>query len=406
MLHTDLRCFRRSPALVILRAGLAFSLAACEGGGSTGDAPNTGLAALSSGKNGAAMRSPAAPSAGAKDPGTIEDLSGILDRAAPRRAADPNFPVNGAAPTSATSGNVTVSRGAGQAGEGSPAANTGLDAAAPTGPRMKEQGKLAPADRVQALARDLRDALAESSSARSEFVGAVAAAALETVSPGRSGAEGAGLSPGQQRVVASVRDLLASLTRGTAADGDPEKAAEAFERAREELNAGSVRVERLALCRRVIGFGRYDPLPAAVFVAGRPARAVVYTELEGFTHRTARESDPGASEQSWTAGHDTLWAVDVSQEVGLWASDGSLQWKLPEEAVVEVARNKRRDFFLVRQVELPSTLSVGNYTLKVTVRDRTSGAADELTLALSIVADPNVAARSSKSATASRSAAH
>lgn len=144
-----------------------------------------------------------------------------------------------------------------------------------------------------------------------------------------------------------------------------------------------------ALCTRVTGFGKLEAMPirkgrnAFVFPAARVNRAIVYVELENFGYRPAKSTDP-----DFTAGD--AWAVELSTEIQLLDDpDSILQFKERERTVIETGRNKRRDFYLVQEIELPPTLTVGAYNLKLILRDK-SGAEpvrSEIVLPVQIVAD-------------------
>jgi hypothetical protein len=145
-----------------------------------------------------------------------------------------------------------------------------------------------------------------------------------------------------------------------------------------------LKIARAALCTRVTGFGHYDPFPSTTFLHARPIRAIVYVEVEGFMTRPAREGDPIGSGASLAE----MLSVDLSQSLSLYQDPGGLlSWHRPARPVVETSRNKRRDFYIIQQIELPSGLSIGRYNLKVTVKDRTTGAEAETILPISIVAD-------------------
>jgi hypothetical protein len=154
-------------------------------------------------------------------------------------------------------------------------------------------------------------------------------------------------------------------------------------------DGGSLSIPRSVLATAVRGFGQFDRLPST-FVAGRAIPAIVYTELEGFTSRPARKDDPliknvGLSEQ---------FAVEVAQTLSLFTDLGRdksvLVWHRQPQRVVDVARNKRRDFYLIQQIQLPATLGVGKYTLKVTVADLAGAAQAETIIPIEIVADPQL----------------
>ena len=335
------------------------------GGGSSGDAPNSGLEALASGKSGQAS----VRTEGLKAEDRPDDIvmSEVFERAAAKKAA-----AAVAAPTPFPAEVVAV--------EPAPVK------AAPARPAPED-----PSQKVQRLAGELRTALADRAGSRPTFADAAAGTALDAVATDTAGQGlSSDLSPGQRRVIDAFRGVVRALASGSAAAGDPRTAANAFSSAAAALeDTQGLHVRRAVLCSRVTGFGRYEAMARAGFVAGRPARFIVYTELDRFAHRAARESDPGRAEIGAAAEGEELLTVELTQELSLWHdADGSAQWKHPEQTVVEVSRNRRRDFYLVQQVELPANLSVGKYNLKVSVRDRVSGAVDEAQIPIVIVADP------------------
>lgn len=249
------------------------------------------------------------------------------------------------------------------------------------------------ADAVKELAEQLKPDIA---AARAPIAAAVPLIGLESISPG-SGSAGLeqiarAVEPEQARALAGVRSLVRTLQDDpSVVAGSPAGLARVLRDYADRMDpptpttgAEGLALRTVALCARVDGFGRYQRLPSATFVAGRPIAAVLYTEIENFTQRPA------------DAGKDTQpgFAVELGQELTLYLdSDGSVQWRGSEAAVREVAQGKRRDFYLVRRLELPSSLSVGSYTLKVIVRDRLSGAESEQNLPISIVADASATRR-------------
>lgn len=147
--------------------------------------------------------------------------------------------------------------------------------------------------------------------------------------------------------------------------------------------AGGLMILRTALCTRVEGFGRFDPYSTSTFVQGRTLRAIVYVELDGFATRPARDSDPVMS----NVAIDEQVSVDLTQSLSLYHdADDLLAWHRPARGVIETSRNKRRDFYLIQQIDLPPTLTVGRYNLKVTVTDRTTQAEAEAIIPIEIVA--------------------
>lgn len=149
----------------------------------------------------------------------------------------------------------------------------------------------------------------------------------------------------------------------------------------------TIAISRAALCVRVDGFGRFEPYPSTTFIAGRAIRAIVYTELDGFQTRAARESDRLQA----SVPLEEQVSVDLSQELSLYHdADGLLAWYRPAQGVVETSRSKRRDFYLIQIIDLPSTLSIGRYNLKVSVTDRVNNTQAQTILPIEIVADPGL----------------
>jgi hypothetical protein len=211
---------------------------------------------------------------------------------------------------------------------------------------------------------------------------AVALAAVESLRPGvlasmddpanvlRSRLDAADLATlleARGRVASGLSEGMASLTRALAGIAP----------------APGLRVTRGALCRRVQGFGRYEAFATTRFVAGAPIRAIVYTEIEGFGYRAAREGDPALKDVPLSE----QVSVELTQELGLFQEPGGLRvWHRPAQRVIETTRGKRRDFYLIHTIDLPPTLGVGSYVLKAIVTDATTGSGDEVNIPITVVA--------------------
>lgn len=245
-------------------------------------------------------------------------------------------------------------------------------------------------DRVKALAAELRRAISEKADdPESAMPRYLALAMLEMLSASEQGIDTTGLAlPALEKLtdkeraaINSVRDLLEALAKDPGAAGDPQKVAELFARSMEALSgAQNVHIARTELCSKVEAFGRFKPFEGTQFLAGQSNRVIVYTEVEKYAYRDL--AGDGAN-----SGGDR-WSVELSQELRLYNADGSmLAWRKPEETVIEKSRNKRRDFFITQMIELPRTLTVGPYSLKVIVRDRVGGGVSEAVIPVNIVAD-------------------
>ncbi|HRJ50596.1 MAG TPA: hypothetical protein PKU91_08685, partial [Phycisphaerales bacterium] len=145
--------------------------------------------------------------------------------------------------------------------------------------------------------------------------------------------------------------------------------------------ASSLRITHAGLCRRVESFGRYDPFPTTAFLAGRAHKAIVYVELDRFSSRPPSAGDGPAAQ-------GMAWVVELTQELELiHDADGRRQWYRPPQAVLDASMTRRRDFYLVNTIDLPATLTVGAYSLKVVIRDKATGATDERVIPLQVIAD-------------------
>ncbi|NBC10892.1 MAG: hypothetical protein GVY24_04045 [Planctomycetes bacterium] len=130
------------------------------------------------------------------------------------------------------------------------------------------------------------------------------------------------------------------------------------------------------LCRRVEGFGVYEPFESRTFMAGRDNKMIIYLELENFT---PVEIGNGQHE------------VRLSQEVALYTDwDGQKVWRHETQQIVDRSRNQRRDFFVVQMITLPARLNVGKYILKVDVTDQHGGSVDGVPIEINLVADQSL----------------
>jgi hypothetical protein len=235
------------------------------------------------------------------------------------------------------------------------------------------------ADAVLELSSQLRPDIA---AAKEPLRAAMPLLGLELIEPG-SGAQyldsvKRAVSPEQRRTLESAAAIVHALgTDPNLIAGNPGEVAQAL-RAEADRLAGTtsaatgdtLALGEVAICQRVDGFGRFTPLASNAFFAGKPAAMILYTEIENFSQKPSMET-PGAA----AGGAGAQWSVELGQTVRLYYEvDGSEQLVIPETVVRDASRSKRHDFFLVQRIDLPRTLTVGNYVLKVTVRDAGGGA--------------------------------
>lgn len=267
--------------------------------------------------------------------------------------------------------------------EPTPPAPEATKQAAPTPEAPVEED---PQAKMQRLANELSALIQKRMVASPDPVPDVLAlAAIDALKPGGSAALPEGvdksLSPPELKAVNAVRDLIRGLVGDPATARDPAKAADRVMDVLKQLaQSKPLAIARAALCSKVNGFGQYTPLGGSAFLAGGTSKAIIYTEIDGFSHRDEVNSG------------EPMYAVELSQEAALFhAGDNTLQWRWPEQQIREVSRNKRRDFFVIRQIDLPRNLTVGQYVLKVTIRDKVDAkAVAQTSLPITIVADPTL----------------
>lgn len=408
---------RNSPSISVILSvvGLGAAMASCaqnsrSAGPSVENAPvTTGLAAMERGDSPTPRAQTPDPNA-TIDPNSIEGMAqrsaidleralaaspsrGVSDghtapastEPGPQHNTDPAGRASADDASGVSVGLVQVDRQATQGG-GSDATPTGPDAGtsgdASGGAGVSAGlGSLATLDERIAGARDeLMRLLAERASGATTPVGDLAMAAALAADAGAPAPEIATLAPSEAaavRAIYSVHGAVRSVG-STESGGVTVDAADALQSAADAASASlALRITDAKLCTRVVGFGDYADLGVNAFLAGRANPVIVYTQVDRFA------SHPASGERQ---------VVELSQELNIYHdSDGAHCWKRPPETVTESTRTRRRDFFLTNAIELPSTLTVGRYRLKVTMRDLTSSSVAETTIPFSIVADPTLA---------------
>lgn len=145
----------------------------------------------------------------------------------------------------------------------------------------------------------------------------------------------------------------------------------------EVFGAQPLQIEQLQLCRRVDSYGVYEPFATTRFLAGKKNRVLAYVELENFQHEPLE---------------DGRYEVRLEQSVELYDATGETTvWRQGPVQLVDVSRNKRRDFFIVYPIDLPARLPAGAYRLKVRIADKYTGSICEQTMHdIQIVADQSL----------------
>lgn len=137
----------------------------------------------------------------------------------------------------------------------------------------------------------------------------------------------------------------------------------------QRLRAATVlSVPTLVLCRKVDGFGVYDPVDTDRLPAGQETALVMYCEVENFSSRRDAQG----------------WVTELTEEAVLYNERGQRVWHEARQPIRDLSRNRRHDFFVARRVKLP-VLPAGHYTLTVSIADQQSNRITEKSLNIRLV---------------------
>lgn len=233
---------------------------------------------------------------------------------------------------------------------------------------------------IQAAARDLAEAiLGQMPFSLNPVEDAVALVGLESLVPGISDtALEIGMLTDEERAYVEAAQRLNEAARSM--DGDPDAAADVAQQISMDIaETRPIRVTRAELCTRVDGYGQYMPFASDRFVAGKRHRVIVYVEVDRLGHTI---ESPALGETT------PQFSVELTQRIEVYHSaDDVLAMATPTLTDHRVGRNRFRDYYLVTAVDLPETLSVGEYKIKVTMRDASDDGVSQAFIPLTVVAD-------------------
>jgi hypothetical protein len=117
-------------------------------------------------------------------------------------------------------------------------------------------------------------------------------------------------------------------------------------------NLSTLDVRNLAFCERVESFGLYTPVKSTAFKPGQPV--LLYVELDNFTVQQNGQK------------YETKFLA----EYNIFDAGGSRVVNTKLRPVEEDEdRNRRHDFFISYQLEIPKELPPGNYSLQLVIED-------------------------------------
>ncbi|HKI16610.1 MAG TPA: hypothetical protein VKA15_01965, partial [Isosphaeraceae bacterium] len=111
-------------------------------------------------------------------------------------------------------------------------------------------------------------------------------------------------------------------------------------------------ISELRLCRKVSGFGSFEPLNENSVKAGQPL--LIYCEMTGLRYEAK----------------DDGFVSRVSSRIEIRAAGGGpIQWEHELGAGEDVCRRRRHDYYVNYLVDLPKSLAPGSYGLRLTQTD-------------------------------------
>lgn len=185
----------------------------------------------------------------------------------------------------------------------------------------------------------------------------------------------ASLTKEDQEIVTAVIDALSNYRSNLRADSNlllSRKIKPLMDLSDRLRAQADLEIPTVQLCRRVDGFGVYEPLEAR-FVAGRDREVIVYCEVANFMSQMTEQNQ---------------WETRLTEEVVLYTDADGLPILREKPVVVpDLCRNRRHDFFIVRKLRLPGNIPVGRYWLKVTIVDQLASRVAEASIPITFVAN-------------------
>jgi hypothetical protein len=126
-------------------------------------------------------------------------------------------------------------------------------------------------------------------------------------------------------------------------------------------------ITQLRLCRRVLGFGSFEPMESSALKPGSPV--IVYCEMSGIRYDA----------------RDAQFTSRLSSRVELFSTrDQTRVWEQALGEAADACRNRRRDYYVNYRICLPRTVAPGEYRLRLSQTDLIARqtATAELTLTL------------------------
>jgi hypothetical protein len=133
-------------------------------------------------------------------------------------------------------------------------------------------------------------------------------------------------------------------------------------------------VTELVLCRKVHGFGQFDPIEGTTCQAGQ--RVLLYCEVAGLKYEPMPDGD------------SRLRSRLASRLEVLSEGDAKPRWSLDLGTAEDLCRRARRDYYVNYRLDLPgaTTLPPGSYRLRIVQTDTTTGQETDRSIPITVLA--------------------
>lgn len=151
--------------------------------------------------------------------------------------------------------------------------------------------------------------------------------------------------------------VLATLSTATGPETpDPTTLAYHLDAAVETLESyAPIQITALSFCRKIDGFGHYEPVDAPSVRAGQPL--LVYCEMSGLRYEEDRDG----------------FRSRLSSRVEVIpAGGGDVVWSEALGTAEDLCRRRRRDYFVNYRIVTPARLAPGSYALRLSQTDLVS----------------------------------
>ena len=235
--------------------------------------------------------------------------------------------------------------------------------------------------RIETAAREMGAALDEMGQTRMSPLGSMVRLALvDSIHPGafeavygpvEEAAGSAGITADEEELVRATLEIASSLRDELDADFvDTDEVGRMLDAAMIAIRPmRMLEITDAKLCLRVDNFGVYREAERFdgrfKFIPGRPHPVIVYSELDHFTRApSTRDGVDG-------------YVVNIQQALEIYRigtpdardTESTLVWRMDPPPVVDFSRRQLRAFFVVQVIEIPATLSVGSYRMKIVATD-------------------------------------